>query len=237
MALFGIGIAICLAVAVAYVVSLFYFRGLKRKGDPPRVWTWVPFVGSAIAFGKNPVGFIHRNRDRLGNAFMVTFQGHRTVFLADPRAYTSVFKQKDVLRLYDIAEDLVANAFLVPKHVLHLYSKQRVHDIMQEYLRTDSALHQLSDRIYRYLVVELQQVLAEPAFSGEQVNFAAFCERVFFPASYRMLMGSDAYRPEMLDGFRRFEKALPFLGAGMPLFKLDAKLRRGWLTVMCTCSV
>ena len=50
-------------VAVVGVLTLAYLLALawqhrRYAGEPPVVWSWLPFLGSAISFGKAPLDFV-----------------------------------------------------------------------------------------------------------------------------------------------------------------------------------
>lgn len=47
----------------------------RRTSDPPHVFHWIPFVGSAIEYGTNPVPFFTKNKEKYGDVFTFTMLG------------------------------------------------------------------------------------------------------------------------------------------------------------------
>jgi len=83
--------AIALSAPVLYLGGLLY-QNRRKEGEPPVVWTWLPMLGSAIAFGANPLKFVCSNRDTHGDIFVTQLSGLRMVWIADPRSWPAVFR-------------------------------------------------------------------------------------------------------------------------------------------------
>ncbi|KAK1218092.1 Lanosterol 14-alpha-demethylase [Marasmius sp. AFHP31] len=49
----------------------------RRKSDPPLVFHWFPFIGSAIAYGTDPINFFFWCREKYGNVFTFVLFGRR----------------------------------------------------------------------------------------------------------------------------------------------------------------
>lgn len=49
----------------------------RRKSEPPLVFHWIPFVGNAVAYGTDPLGFYQRCRARHGDVFTFVLLGRR----------------------------------------------------------------------------------------------------------------------------------------------------------------
>jgi len=83
--------AIALSAPVLYLGGLLY-QNRRKEGEPPVVWTWLPMLGSAIAFGANPLKFVCSSRDTHGDIFVTHLSGLRMVWIADPRSWPLVFR-------------------------------------------------------------------------------------------------------------------------------------------------
>ncbi|KAH7105856.1 cytochrome P450 [Auriculariales sp. MPI-PUGE-AT-0066] len=49
---------------------------------PPEIWNWIPFVGSAIEYGMDPIGFVQRYRSQYGDCFTFVMFGRRVTVCA-----------------------------------------------------------------------------------------------------------------------------------------------------------
>ncbi|RKP07181.1 cytochrome P450, partial [Thamnocephalis sphaerospora] len=99
-----------------------------RKPDPslpPMVDYWIPFIGSMVTFGINPIKFLQDNRAKYGDHFTFLMFGRRMTYCLGPDGNNTVFNAK----LADVsAEEAYASltvpvfgegvVYDVPNHVL-----------------------------------------------------------------------------------------------------------------------
>jgi hypothetical protein len=83
--------AVALSAPVLYIGALLY-QNRRRAGEPPVVWSWLPHLGNAIAFGSNPLAFVRKQRDAHGDVFVTQLSGLRMVWVADPRVWPVIFR-------------------------------------------------------------------------------------------------------------------------------------------------
>ncbi|KAF2019813.1 cytochrome P450 [Aaosphaeria arxii CBS 175.79] len=70
------------AVLFIVLVNLFSQKFLRKANEPPVVFHWIPFVGNAIAYGMDPLGFLTSCREKHGDLFTFILFGRRlTVYL------------------------------------------------------------------------------------------------------------------------------------------------------------
>ena len=62
--LFDIATVTLVSLAIIYIVALFNERR-RKKNAPPLVSYWIPYVGSIVGFGKNPLNFILDNSKKV----------------------------------------------------------------------------------------------------------------------------------------------------------------------------
>ncbi|KAK9385158.1 hypothetical protein V1515DRAFT_609080 [Lipomyces mesembrius] len=77
-------IATCIVIPFSFVVlhHLFLFA---TQDEPPFVKGPFPFLGSAIAYLRNPQQFLHGLQKKYGPIFTVYIAGERLTFVADPK--------------------------------------------------------------------------------------------------------------------------------------------------------
>jgi hypothetical protein len=99
-----------LVLLIPYIPS---FRRLTLgSGEPRTVWSLIPYIGSGIAFGRNPVKFIWNKAGKDG-IFTCFLQGHRTTIVVDPHAYSGVLRFKDSLSFDEVMTEFSTNIFQV----------------------------------------------------------------------------------------------------------------------------
>ncbi|KAH6658926.1 cytochrome P450 51 [Truncatella angustata] len=76
-------LTIILRIGLAAILFNALWQKLPRsKSEPPVVFHWFPFIGSAISYGTDPVKFYRQCRERHGDIFtFVLFGRHMTVYL------------------------------------------------------------------------------------------------------------------------------------------------------------
>ncbi|KAI1323670.1 cytochrome P450 [Xylariaceae sp. FL0255] len=71
-----------IAFLTAIFVNLLHQQLPRSKTEPPLVFHWIPFVGSAIPYGTDPCRFYMRCREKYGDVFIFVLFGRKiTVFL------------------------------------------------------------------------------------------------------------------------------------------------------------
>ena len=81
-----------LGLALGYVACLLA-QNFRRRGEPPVAWSWTPFLGSAIVFGKRPREGLLARRAELGDTFVAVIAGERTAFVVDADAWPKVLRE------------------------------------------------------------------------------------------------------------------------------------------------
>ncbi|KAF6809470.1 14-alpha sterol demethylase Cyp51A [Colletotrichum plurivorum] len=67
-----------LAGVVAFVLLNAFRQVLFRpKTEPPAVFHWIPYIGSAVSYGMDPVGFFNKYRAKYGDIFTFTLFGRK----------------------------------------------------------------------------------------------------------------------------------------------------------------
>src|SRR5260370_39689763 len=67
----------------------------RRKHLPPELRGGLPILGHALEFNRNPVRFLQRGRERLGEIFSFLLAGSNIVVLTGPKANEAFFRAAD----------------------------------------------------------------------------------------------------------------------------------------------
>eukprot|EP00158_Paraphelidium_tribonemae_P002881 Partr_v1_DN25751_c0_g1_i1_m74634 putative Cytochrome p450 len=76
-------LTVCLSFGLVYVISNFLLSKRGAKNEPPTVPYLVPFIGSMISFGMNPLKFLEENRQKFGSVYTFLMFGRKMTYLFD----------------------------------------------------------------------------------------------------------------------------------------------------------
>ncbi|KAI0400824.1 14-alpha sterol demethylase Cyp51A [Xylaria palmicola] len=76
--------SIVIALLTCILVNVLRQQLPRRRTEPPLVFHWVPFVGSALAYGTDPLSFYRRCRARHGDVFTFVLLGRRLTVCLGP---------------------------------------------------------------------------------------------------------------------------------------------------------
>ncbi|KAG0239850.1 Lanosterol 14-alpha-demethylase [Actinomortierella wolfii] len=83
-----------LAFVVLFIVTQLQQIFNKDKNAPPEVHYWIPFLGSAIEFSRNPIEFYAKNRAKYGDVFTYTMVGRKFTVCLGVEGNNFVFNAK-----------------------------------------------------------------------------------------------------------------------------------------------
>ncbi|XP_076812168.1 cytochrome P450 7A1-like isoform X2 [Clavelina lepadiformis] len=92
MALFGTLVLVGLNV----VFFVIFFNKRRRMGEPPLVNHWLPFIGAALDFGKDPINYLKGLQSRHGDVFSMKIAGWDYHVFMNPLDVKSLEKNKDL---------------------------------------------------------------------------------------------------------------------------------------------
>jgi cytochrome P450 len=194
--------------------SVKLWGGRKRSGEPPLERGRWPYLGCAPEFGRDPGGFLTACRQRHGDVFTVLLAGHRTTFVLDPFSYPIVLKLQRELTFDPIADEIAAPTFGYPRaHEINV-DEDALRELYGAYLKNQS-LAVLGERMQERLTAALEPLDAPGAgWRGDQLY--DFVYRHLFQAGGETLFGDGVAKDEVRERFRRFDRVLPLLMAGVP---------------------
>lgn len=204
-----------LALVLAYVAGILW-QNRRKRGEPPVVWSWLPVLGSAVAFGRDPLAWCRFQRAALGDVFVAVVAGERTAFVADPRAWPRVLREPAArLEFKGTAMDVTERAFGVPRlDVADAFGDAvdaAAHRQFVACLQGAAPLRRLGAAATASLEDGLRNV---PETAG---LFATLAEPLFV-ATMAALVGADSSfaTASCLADFRAFDAAFGFLAGGAP---------------------
>jgi len=196
-----------------------------RRDEPPVVWSWFPFIGSALSFGSDTLSFIRSSRQAYGPAFTVIIGGQRMTFITDPLAYPKFLKMVKVLPFTPVADDVMVKVFGLSRKTMDLLSGElakKIHDITIENMQGKHALASLTvsaaTALESALSIEAVVGSAPKLLDGwARVPFYNTVALALFKATSTAIFGANFATKENFDAFMAFDKDFPLMVAGVPM--------------------
>jgi len=89
---FTILIALLIAAVIAFIV--FRPKASRNEREPPGIPYYIPFVGSTLDFGRNPVKFLLRNSEKYGDVFTFLMLGRKITYFVGSEANAAFINAK-----------------------------------------------------------------------------------------------------------------------------------------------
>ncbi len=191
----------------------------------------VPFLGCALAFGRDAPGFLQRCQRRHGDAFTVHMLGRRMTFLLDPRDYPLVFKNAEALSFSPIAHEISTRAFGYETVYSSGLTEAQLRETYAHHLRP-ATVGALAERTQQELVRTIaEQVAALPLGAAgddgwRELDLMSFVSRSVFEAGVVAMFGRGPVDAGLHDAFVRFDRRFAPLVAGVPIGLLGVRRDR-----------
>ncbi|KAF8071866.1 cytochrome P450 [Lyophyllum atratum] len=132
----------CVPIVTIFVHALWQIAAPRQTSSPPSVFHWIPFIGSGISYGNDPMTFFFACREKYGDVFTFTMFGRRVTAALGAKGNNFVLGGKSMVFN---AEDAYAHfttpvfgkdvVYDVPNAVFMEQKKEEVED----FLKTDPA--------------------------------------------------------------------------------------------------
>ncbi len=194
--------------------------GAARAGEPPIVRPPLPFLGHALAMGRDLTALLRACQREHGDVFTLLVAGRRTHFIVDPFSFPQVLKAQDKLTFHEIGEEIGHNAFgytPLPSGA----GLDAVKAIYIDHLKT-AAIAPLTERMEERLRVALHQFTSD---EWREEGLFEFCGRCMFMAGIETLYGVGVGSDEARADFRRLDRWFALLAAGVPAWVFPGVLQ------------
>ncbi|XP_077208410.1 cytochrome P450 7B1 [Paroedura picta] len=224
--------ALGLALGTVLALCALSLLGRRRRkpGEPPLVSGWIPFLGKALDFRKDPSKFLLSLQQKYGDIFTVHIAGRYITFIMDPLMYSSVTKNSKYLEFQEFADSLASQTFDYPSVLKGDFPglNENVHRNYQFLL--GRPLDTLSDN----MMTNLQWIFNthfSQATDWKVGKLYKFCCSVMFKASFITLYGRDPSADghnsigAIEEKFTKFDANFSYLAANIPIELLGATKR------------
>ncbi|CAN0019259.1 unnamed protein product [Lampetra fluviatilis] len=228
----SMALLVACSLFLALLFTAWLFGGRRRRAEEaPLVRNWVPYLGSALRFGAQPLAFLREQQARYGEVFTCLIAGSYTTFICDPFSYGTLLRNDRALDFEKFGQKIARTVFGIVDFFDPRYNVtiEEIHDIFGKTL-TGTELHLLTEsmlgNLHNYLVAGTEGL---GGVLEEGLN--EFCRRTMFRASVETVFGrnmfdAESLLAELLKSFNDFDRAFPLLVAGVPLWMMPAA-RRG----------
>lgn len=197
---------------------------------PPVRSGWLPWLGCALEFGREPLNFINRTKDELGHVFTIHAAGKYMTFITSPAHYDHFFHtahadfQKAVQPFTNRAAGVSKSSFFTHHTSMHDLIKG---NFVPAHLH--ASCEQLSKKLYGRMVGMVTDS------NGIKVELLTLVKSIMFPAVVSHLFGDDIL-PEgkepllhFQQSFFKFDEDFEY-GAELPeMFLRDWSQQKHWL--------
>ena len=192
---------------------------------PPRPLplSWLPLLGSAIAFGKDPLAFLRLQQQRHGDIFTAVVGGQRMVFVCDHATWGAIFRMRETLSFKPIGYKVVSTAFQVPMSTItpvfgsdagHLLHKQLVTHMAGDKLQ---GLAASAGAALERALRRMEERASGPDAEGFQVaNMYSAVARALFDTTLETFHGDGFASDKSWLDFTAYDAQFSYLAGGAP---------------------
>lgn len=200
-------------------------QGGHRSGEPPLIPGPLPWLGSALEFGRDLGALLERTRREHGDVFTLVVAGKRMTFVLDPLDFPEVLRRAEDLSFSEIAGDISVQAFGHSRAVEAPALLEEIHGLYSGHLKR-ARLGPLSDGFAARMDAVLAAATPAQAMTRSLFDLVGEC---VFTAGTDALFGTGTADATARALFDRFDAAFPLLVAGVPARLLGVLRAQRWL--------
>lgn len=172
----------------------------------------LPWLGHALAFGKDPLGFLRGCQQEYGDVFTVRLPSGPRTFLLDPLDHPAYFKNRD-LEFAEVGAEIGGRAFGYTLEEVKRADIEEVSHQINVYMKGEP-LQVMSERMQQKLVERLREL---PVGAWREDTLHRWANEYIFAAGTDALFGEGVYSEELKRAYTTIDKAFPVLAMGLPV--------------------
>ena len=218
---------ILFVLAVLYIIALYHFNGVARKGEPPLIRGYIPFFGAFPEVIKGYYPFIEECKKKYGSIFTVYFLGIRTHIFTSASDFGLVHKNSKGFTMHPIMDELqIRNNGKVE-------SDTTKKAIVNSYLKSfqGESLNETTKDYQNHSLKKIEEIFEENGGKDEiEVNLYDFSRTVVYYGSSKAILG-DQFDPKSTENyFFEYDESFQTVFIGIPLDWLTkAKIARKYV--------
>eukprot|EP00042_Codosiga_hollandica_P058567 m.885031 g.885031 ORF g.885031 m.885031 type:complete len:495 (-) comp59895_c0_seq2:41-1525(-) len=177
-------------VAGSCSLALLAFYGCRacfRRSSgraPPRDAGWLPFIGQAVAFGKEPLVYIKRCFDKFGPVFTIFLAGQEMTYVLDPALLETFFNSEPAISFQAAVQPFTQKAGGIPAESFRKFHTAG-HDAMKGRL-APAPLEAIFRELAHMYLKDLPSL--QPTAEG-QVSLLPWVRNCMFMSTVKCLFG------------------------------------------------
>nr|XP_018672581.1 cholesterol 7-alpha-monooxygenase-like [Ciona intestinalis]XP_026695812.1 cholesterol 7-alpha-monooxygenase-like [Ciona intestinalis]XP_026695813.1 cholesterol 7-alpha-monooxygenase-like [Ciona intestinalis] len=185
-----------LALVILNVVcySIYRNRRRRRAGEPPLVSHWIPFIGSALDFGKAPLEYLQSLQKRLGDVFTIKLAGWNVHVFMNPHDVPNLERAKNIDHK-NVIGDFVSR-MVGDEHMIHNPARHSdaVPKILESTLRSTMHLMTLCDSCTNVLPKTIKRTLKSEFNCKRETKIGLYelCKKLVSDMTLNLFFGSIA---------------------------------------------
>lgn len=186
---------------------------IKRFMKVPRVASHVPFLGHALAFGRDADRLMGDCQKKYGDVFELKLTNKRCTFFMNPHDYPAFIRQSKHLSSEDISLSIGASVFGYDQQ--HLQERVDIDHVsqMSQRLMQGEALIPLTERMQD----KLEQILLDDARAEQpSADLFDYVLTLIFMSGSDAIYGDGVASSQLLEDFKVVDKYFPLLVGGLP---------------------
>ena len=105
------GLVALVAITGTAIMYWHTQMSIRRKGEAPVRWSWIPFLGWAIEMGMRPIELLQESADKFGEIFGLVVAGSRMFIINDCHSATILFRATKDLSWEEFHHSILHNFF------------------------------------------------------------------------------------------------------------------------------
>ncbi|XP_078485364.1 cytochrome P450 7A1-like [Ciona intestinalis] len=185
-----------LALVILNVIcySIYRNRRRRRAGEPPLVSHWIPFIGSALDFGKAPLKYLQSLQRRLGDVFTIKLAGWNVHVFMNPHDVPNLERAKNIDHK-NVIGDFVS-CMVGDKHMIHNPARhsEAVPKILESTLRSTMHLMTLCNSCTNVLPKTIERALKSEFNCKRETKIGLYelCKKLVSDMTLNLFFGSLA---------------------------------------------
>lgn len=209
-ALLTYAVSVLVAVYAVWVVAQFV-RSKKQQFCAPYISSWIPVLGQALNFQKDPTTFMKSCADKYGPVFTMLLGGKDITFVVDPAFFPTIRKSSH-LSLHPVVP-ITRRTFGVTPNGIASYNTELDHHFNKTIINVDSLTELTHKNQAELRRIFHKKYAAGPSHSGTLYKYVS---EIIFETTVVTIFGEKFYDPTFLEKFNLFDDVFPLLVAELP---------------------
>eukprot|EP00002_Diphylleia_rotans_P033656 TRINITY_DN7174_c0_g1_i1.p1 TRINITY_DN7174_c0_g1~~TRINITY_DN7174_c0_g1_i1.p1 ORF type:complete len:324 (+),score=70.11 TRINITY_DN7174_c0_g1_i1:77-1048(+) len=175
-----------------YLLCLF----MRPRNATPLLSYWMPFIGSAIVFGKAPLHYIKKCHREMGDLFTLYIAGKRMTFVFDPKDHATFFNSEPIINFQEAVKPFTKNAAGIDSDSFQAHHRD-IHDFVKGALAP-----RLLDQYVSSLAERFNTIISRFSTHWTERNMLQVSREIVFPSAVSCLFGSAI--PDPLKVYQSF---------------------------------